>query len=318
MPQLPITTYFGNGITAVDTAYVRPRLDASHVMLRNGRAAFVDTGTTHSVPNLLTGLISAGALPEQVDYVFLTHIHLDHAGGAGELMRHLPKAKLVVHPRGAGHMVDPGKLIEGTKAVYGEEEFRRLYGEIPGIPAERIIEASDGMQLKLGESELTLIHTPGHALHHYCIVDPESNGVFTGDTFGISYRIFDTAKGPFIFPATTPVHFDPEQAHASLDRIMSYKPKSVFLTHYSRVGNPELLVKDMHGELDEYVRIAHDCADAGAGRLDKMKARMHAHLVKRVRAHGCTLDQATVDLWLEMDVDLNAKGLSVWLDRKKT
>lgn len=317
MTQLPVTTYFGHGITAVDTDYVRPRLDASHVILRNGRAAFVDTGTTHSVPNLLTGLLGAGALPDQVDYVFLTHIHLDHAGGAGELMKHLPNAKLVVHPRGAAHMVDPAKLIEGTKAVYGEAEFARLYGEIPGIPAGRVLQAGDGMRLKLGESELELIHTPGHALHHYCIVDRDSESVFTGDTFGISYRIFDTAKGPFVFPATTPVHFDPGQAHASLDRIMSYRPKAAFLTHYSRVGNLEILAKDMHSELDEYVRIAHDCADAGAERLEKMKAKMRAHLVKRVRAHGCTLDQATVDTWLEMDVDLNAKGLAVWLDRKK-
>jgi glyoxylase-like metal-dependent hydrolase (beta-lactamase superfamily II) len=317
MTRLPITTYFGHGITAVDTNYVRPRLDASHVILRNGRAAFVDTGTTHSVPNLLTGLLSAGALPDQVDYVFLTHIHLDHAGGAGELMRHLPEAKVVVHPRGATHMVDPAKLIEGTKAVYGEAEFTRLYGEIPGIPAERVIQASDGMKLRLGKSEFQLIHTPGHALHHYCIVDPDSESVFTGDTFGISYRVFDTEKGPFIFPATTPVHFDPVQAHASLDRIMSYKPKSVFLTHYSRVGNPEMLVKDMHEGIDAHVQIAESVSGTGEERLKELRQKIHAWLVKRVRAHGCTLDQATVDLWLEMDVDLNAKGLAVWLERKR-
>jgi glyoxylase-like metal-dependent hydrolase (beta-lactamase superfamily II) len=318
MPQLPITSYFGHGISAVDTDYVRPRLDASHVILRDGRAAFVDTGTTHSVPNLLTGLVSAGALPEQVDYVFLTHIHLDHAGGAGELMRHLPKAKVVVHPRGAAHVVNPEKLIEGTKAVYGEPEFQRLYGEIPGIPAERVIQATDGMKLMLGKSELELIHTPGHALHHYCIVDRDSEGVFTGDTFGISYRVFDTARGPFIFPATTPVHFDPVQAHASLDRIMSYRPKAVFLTHYSRVGNPELLVKDMHEGIDAHVRIAESASGSGEARLKELRQKIHEWLVQRVRAHGCALDQATVDTWLEMDVDLNAKGLAVWLDRKKS
>jgi glyoxylase-like metal-dependent hydrolase (beta-lactamase superfamily II) len=312
-----ITQYFGHGITAVDTDYVRPRLDASHVILRDGRAAFVDTGTTHSVPNLLTGLVSAGALPEQVDYVFLTHIHLDHAGGAGALMRQLPNAKLVVHPRGAAHMVDPSKLIEGTRAVYGDAEFQRLYGEIPGIPAERVLQAADGMTLKLGNSEFTFIHTPGHALHHYCIADPGSECVFTGDTFGISYRVFDTVKGPFIFPATTPVHFDPAQAHASLDRIMSFRPKQVFLTHYSRVGNPELLAKDMHEGIDAHVRIAESVSGSGEERLQKLRAGIHDWLVQRVREHGCMLDQATVDLWLAMDVDLNAKGLAVWLDRKK-
>src|ERR1700761_1510891 len=153
MIQASPVLHFEHGISAIDTDYVRPRLDASHLIVRDGRAAFVDTGTTHSVPRLLEALVQAGLAPGQVDYVFLTHIHLDHAGGAGELMKHLPNAKVVVHPRGAGHMVHPEKLIEGTKAVYGEEEFRRLYGEIPGIPAERVIQATDGMKLKLGESE---------------------------------------------------------------------------------------------------------------------------------------------------------------------
>ncbi|HEY1991191.1 MAG TPA: MBL fold metallo-hydrolase [Gammaproteobacteria bacterium] len=318
MTQASSFLHFEHGISAIDTDYVRPRLDASHLIVRDGRAAFVDTGTTHSVPRLLEALEAVGRAPAQVDYVFLTHIHLDHAGGAGELMRHLPNAKAVVHPRGAGHMVHPEKLIEGTKAVYGDEDFKRLYGDIPGIPVERVVQATDGMTVKLGESELTLIHTPGHALHHYCIVDRLSESVFTGDTFGISYRVFDTAKGPFIFPATTPVHFDPQQAHASLDRIMSYKPKSVFLTHYSRVEDLDRLAKDMHEGIEAHVRIAESLRDAAEQRLKKMKQKIHAYLVHRVREHGCTLDQSTVDTWLEMDVDLNAKGLAVWLDRKKT
>ncbi|HEX2668288.1 MAG TPA: MBL fold metallo-hydrolase [Gammaproteobacteria bacterium] len=316
MTPRPSLLRFDHGITAVDTDYMRPLLDASHILVRGGRAAFVDTGTTHSVPLLLAALGELGVDAAAVDWVFLTHIHLDHAGGAGELMKHLPNAKVVVHPRGAGHIAHPEKLIAGTIAVYGEAEFRRLYGDIPGIPADRIVQAADGMTLRLGGSELTLIHTPGHALHHYCIVDQVSEGVFTGDTFGISYRVFDTVKGPFIFPATTPVHFDPIQAHASLDRIMSYAPKAVYLTHYSRVGNPELLAKDMRARLDEFVRMAEQLKDAGEARLEKLKRKLHAYLVKCVREHGCTLDQATVDTWLEMDVDLNAKGLLVWLDRR--
>ncbi|MFI4920461.1 MAG: MBL fold metallo-hydrolase [Gammaproteobacteria bacterium] len=317
MSEIPAVLSFPHGITAVDTDYVRPRLDASHLLVRNGRAAFVDTGTTHSVPGLLAALAAKELDPADVDYVFLTHVHLDHAGGAGELMRHLPNASVLVHPRGAAHVVDPDKLIAGTKAVYGEAEFQRLYGEIPPIAQQRVIEAPDGLMVELGGSELLLIHTPGHALHHYSIVDPTSDAIFTGDTFGISYRVFDTQKGPFIFPATTPVHFDPDQAHASLDRIMEFEPAAVFLTHYSRVADLQRLAADMHTCLDEFVRIAKSLADAGEQRIEKIKNKMHAYLVQRVRAHGCTLDQKTVDLWFEMDVDLNAKGLSVWLDRKK-
>ena len=317
MSEIPALLSFPHGITAVDTDYVRPRLDASHLLKRGGRAAFVDTGTTHSVPALLAALRAKDLNPADVDYVFLTHVHLDHAGGAGELMRHLPNAKVVVHPRGAAHIVNPEKLIAGTKAVYGAAEFARLYGEIPPIPAERVVEAPEGLLVQLGDSELLLIHTPGHALHHYSIVDPTSDSIFTGDTFGISYRVFDTAKGPFIFPATTPVHFDPEQAHASLDRLMEFEPSAMYLTHYSRVADLPRLAADMHACLDEHVRIAKSLADAGEARLDKLKHTLHAHLSQRVRAHGCTLDQKTVDSWLEMDVDLNAKGLSVWLDRSR-
>lgn len=317
MNEIPALMEFNHGIFAVDTHYVRPRLDASHLVVRDGHAAFVDTGTTHSVPALLAALAAQDLDPGDVDYVFLTHVHLDHAGGAGELMRRLPNAQALVHPRGAAHLVSPEKLIAGTKAVYGAAEFERLYGEIPPIPAGRVVEVQDETRVQLGGSELLLVHTPGHALHHYCIVDAASKSVFTGDTFGISYRVFDSAKGAFIFPATTPVHFDPDQAHKSLHRIMSHSPEAVYLTHYSRVTDTSRLAKDMHACLEEYVRIARECAAAGADRVAKMKDKMHAYLVRRVREHGCTADQATVDTWLEMDVDLNAKGLAVWLDRTK-
>jgi glyoxylase-like metal-dependent hydrolase (beta-lactamase superfamily II) len=314
MTPAPSLLEFEHGITAIDTDYVRPQLDASHLIVRDGRAAFVDTGTTHSVPNLLAALEQKQIAPEAVDYVLLTHVHLDHAGGAGELMRHLPNANVLVHPRGAAHLVDPSRLIAGTKAVYGDAEFMRLYGEIPPIPAERVLTAADDTRLRLGSSELRLIHTPGHALHHYSIVDADSRCVFTGDTFGISYRVFDTDKGAFIFPATTPVHFDPRQAHASLDLIMSFQPEACFLTHYSRVTDLARLAGAMHAGIDEHVKIARSCA-ASRDRIAAMKMQLHAWLVQQVREHACTLDQDTVDSWLAMDVDLNAKGLAVWLDR---
>lgn len=309
---------FDHGITAIDTGYVRPRLDASHLVVRGGRAAFVDVGVNASVPRLLAALAAENLDPADVDWLFLTHVHLDHAGGAGELLRHLPNAKVLVHPRGAPHLINPDRLIAGTRAVYGAERFVQLYGEIRPIPAERVVQAPDNGRFRLNGSELLFIHTPGHALHHYCIVDTESAAVFAGDTFGISYRVFDTEKGAFIFPATTPTHFDPAQAHASLDRILSFRPQAVYLTHYSRVTEVERLAADMHLCLDEYVRIARRCAATGESRAEKIRREMHAFLVERVRAHGCTRDQATVDSWLAMDVDLNAQGLAVWLDRVGT
>ena len=185
--NLPALVDYPAGITAVDTGYVRPHFDAAHLIVHGGRAAFVDCGTNSSVPHLLAALEAKGLARDCVDYLFLTHIHLDHAGGAGLLAQQLPNLKVVVHPRGAQHMATPEKLIAGVKAVYGEEHYRELYGEILPVPAERIIATTDGQRLELAGRPFEFIHTPGHAGHHHCIVDVEHGGVFTGDTFGVSY-----------------------------------------------------------------------------------------------------------------------------------
>ena len=303
---------FDAGITAVDTEYVRPGLDASHLIVHGGRAAFVDTGTSLSVPLLLAALEEKGLERGQVDWVFVTHVHLDHAGGAGALMAALPNATAVLHPRGARHMIDPGRLIEGSKAVYGEEEFNRLYGEIRPIPAERIHVVADGERLALAGREFEFIHTEGHAKHHYCIVDPAAEAVFTGDCFGISYRELDTAAGPFIFPTTTPVQFDPEAAHATIRRLLSYKPARAFLTHFSCVSAPAALAPQLHRDLDEYVKIALAHRDDGNPEAS-IRGALRDWMFSRLDEHGVDPAPELRDEVLGMDLALNAQGLAVWL-----
>ena len=190
-------------------------------MVQDGRCAFVDTGTNDSVPLLLDALGQQGLDVGDVDYVFLTHIHLDHAGGAGELMRRLPNARCVIHPRGAPHMIDPERLIAGTVAVYGSARTREMYGDIVPIDEARVVVAEDEDSFDLNGRTLQTLHTEGHARHHYVLHDAQSRGVFTGDSFGISYRELDTVNGEFIFPTTTPASFDPDEAHKSVDRIMA-------------------------------------------------------------------------------------------------
>ena len=212
----------GHGISAIDTGYVRPRFDASHLVVENGRAAFVDVGTTHSAPGLLTALEAQGLPPGAVDYVIVTHVHLDHAGGAGEMMRRLPQARLVVHPRGAWHMVDPSKLWAGASAVFGKEFVLRSYGAPVPVDASRVVEATDGFTLELGGRPLRFLDTPGHARHHFCVWDETSRSMFTGDTFGLSYRELASARGAFVLPTTTPVQFEPEALLASIDRLVAH------------------------------------------------------------------------------------------------
>lgn len=303
---------FDTGITAIDTEYVRPGLDASHLVVQGDRAAFVDTGTTHSVPLLLAALEEKGISREQVDWVWVTHVHLDHAGGAGELMAALPNATAVLHPRGARHMADPARLVAGSMAVYGEEVFRQLYGDIRPIPPERIRVVEDGERLGLADREFEFIHTEGHARHHYCIVDPASSSIFTGDCFGISYRELDSAAGPFIFPTTTPVQFDPAAAHATIDRLLSYKPERVFLTHFSGVPAPAALAPQLHRDLDAYVEIVkarRDDDDPEASIRDALRE----WTFKRLDQHGVDPDPEFRDEVLRMDMALNAQGLVHWL-----
>jgi len=307
------TTDFDHGITAIDTDYVRPLLDASHLVVDHGRAAFVDTGVNASVPLLLEALRQKGVDVADVDYVFLTHVHLDHAGGAGRLMQRLPNASAVLHPRGARHMIEPSKLVKGSEAVYGKERVREMYGDIAAIPEKRVYVVADGEELVLGERTLQCIFTEGHARHHYCLADPASGGVFTGDSFGISYRDFDTGKGEFIFPTTTPVHFDPVEAHKAIDRIMALSPGCLYLTHYSKVTDLPRLANDMHRRIDDFVAIA--TLHAGAPeRTQAMQESMFAYLRKELEEHGFTTDDRTLHGLLDIDVTLNTMGLEHWLD----
>jgi len=304
----------GHGITAIDTGHVRPRFDASHLVVENGRAAFVDVGTSHSAPGLLAALGAKGLPPEAVDYVIVTHVHLDHAGGAGEMMRRLPRARLVVHPRGARHMVDPSKLWAGASAVFGEESVLRSYGAPVPVDASRVVEAKDGFTLELGGRALRFLDTPGHARHHVCIWDEASRSMFTGDTFGLSYRELASERGAFVLPTTTPVQFEPEALLASIDRLVTHAPVAMLLTHYSRVVEIERLAADLRRQTRELVALGR-AEDGKPDRAARLRRGAEELFLGWVRDHGTPLAEESVRELLAVDVELNAQGLEVWLDR---
>ena len=308
-------TDHGHGITAIDTGFFRPKFDASHLIVENGRAAFVDVGTNHSVPRLLAVLRDKGFGVEDVDYVILTHVHLDHAGGAGLMMQHLPNARAVVHSRGARHMIDPAQLIAGATAVYGAEEIRRSYGEPVPIPADRVDVADDGHVVDLDGRRLLCIDTPGHARHHVCIHDERSRAFFTGDTFGLSYREFDTARGALILPTSTPVQFEPDALKSSITRMLGFHPQQMFLTHYSRVTDVERLAQDLFAQIDAMVQIARRHR-ADVNRHALIAGDLANLYISRAAAHGCAFGAERVRELLEMDIELNTQGLEVWLDRR--
>jgi glyoxylase-like metal-dependent hydrolase (beta-lactamase superfamily II) len=304
-----------HGIHTIDTGFVRPQFDAAYLIVENGRGAFVDCGTNYAVPRMLAALDEAGLRPADVDWLILTHVHLDHAGGAGELIAQLPQARLVVHPRGARHMIDPSKLWAGASAVYGEAVMKETYGHLRPIPAERVIEATDGYVVDLAGRPLVCLDTPGHAKHHNTIHDTRANVCFTGDVFGLSYREFDNAGRPFIVPTTSPVQFDQAELHASIDRLVALKPAAMYLTHYGRVEDIDRLAADLHVQIDAMVELAN-AADKTNGRHDALKEQLTDLYLERAHAHGWPHDKQALDDIIGMDIELNAQGLEVWLDNR--
>ncbi len=305
----------GSGITCIDTGYKRPQAAAAYLIIENDRAGFVDTGTFHSVDNLFMVLRDKGLSAEQVDYVMPTHVHLDHAGGAGELMRRLPHAKLVMHPRGARHLIDPGKLTQGVIAVYGKENFQRQFGALIPVPEERVVIAENEFSVNLGGRELIFLDTPGHASHHYCVWDERSRGFFTGDTFGLSYRELDVKGKAFVFPTTSPVQFKPEAWMQTLDKLASYKPEKINLTHYGQVTDVDRLMNQLRKGIEQSVMIARDCA-AHKDRYDCIRLGLLDYLIANLQKQGLQWSAPEVESFLEMDLELNTQGLLVWLDRQ--
>ena len=305
---------YDRGVSAIDSGYVRPMLAAIHLVVEKDRAALVDTGTNFSVPGLLEAMAARGVAPEQVDWVMLTHVHLDHAGGAGLLMAQCPNARLTVHPRGARHMADPARLVAGTVEVYGEQQARAKYGEIVPVPANRIVETPDGASVRLGEREFRFLDTPGHARHHVCIVDGGTGNVFAGDTFGLSYRELDVEGRQFIFPSTTPVQFDPPRLHRSIERLLALRPEAIHVTHFGQVRDVPRLGEDLRRLVDAHASLAQRWRDAGADRHRRLVDGLREMLLSEGRRQQWTLPQAEVLRLFADDLELNAAGLEAWLD----
>jgi len=313
----PIYHQLEFGITCIDTEHIRKDFVAAYLIEHNGRAAFIDTGCHLSVPALLNTLKEKNIATEAVDHIILTHIHLDHAGGAGELIKHLPNANVYVHERGAQHLIDPSKLRAGVIGVYGELFFKQFLGDLIPIPEDRLIIAKDNDLINLGGRILKIIDTPGHARHHLCVWDEQSQGIFSGDTLGVSYRDFDTEQGELIFPPTTPVQFDPEAWIETIKKLMSLKPKTAYLTHFNQIvftgKSADMLIQHIDGFVAIAKKLAHQ-----SNRHAVIKEALLDYLLEIATKHGVTLDKTKQIKLFKGDLEICAQGLGVWLDRNSS
>ena len=299
-----------DGISVIDSEYYSKDFAAIYLLKQKNKVIIIETGTNYSVPHVKEALSQVGLSFSDVSYVIPTHVHLDHAGGAGLLMMQCQNAALVVHPRGARHLIDPSKLVAGAKAVYGENKFKEYYGEIFPIDANRVIQADDNFILNFDGRELRFIDTPGHARHHFCIWDKATKSMFTGDTFGISYRDLDHQDELYILPSTSPVQFDPEALIQSINRIMEFKPERVCLTHFSAIKP----TKKATNKLIESIHFVSNLAIKYADKNDSesiIYKKMMDYFLEGLNEIGFQNNDYAKDR-LSLDVLINTQGLIYW------
>jgi glyoxylase-like metal-dependent hydrolase (beta-lactamase superfamily II) len=312
--------HVGDGIYVIETYYLnRTGFTACYLMEDKGEVAVIETNTNHAVPFILGTLDQLGLSKEQVKYVILTHIHLDHAGGSGELMKNLPKAELILHPRGRKHIINPEKLIKSVKAVYGEAKYRELYGEIVPVPKERVQIANDADEFRLGSRGLQFFDLRGHAKHHLVVLDKKTRSLFSGDNFGIGYPRLDLGKFRLVFPSTSPTQFEPDKALETYQKIVDLDPSRILLTHYGVLED----IAGTHSQLNSWIEYSVEIAEERYNEgyrendltdvLEKDLWMRFETMAADARGQGLTPGEKE---WLALDTELNAQGLVDYIHKR--
>lgn len=297
----------------------RPARTGTYV-IKEDKLTIVETCASPSIPFILEGLQKMNIQPEQVEYIIVTHIHLDHAGGAGLLLEKCPNAKVVVHPKGARHLANPSRLIAGAKAVYGDK-FDVLFDPILPIPEERIITKQDGETLKLSpHCTLTFYDTPGHANHHFSIHDSVSNGIFTGDTIGIYYQELIKDGIELYLPTTSPNQFDPEVMLNSTRRIKELTPRSIYFGHFGMSTNVQEVFKQIEHWLPIFVTSGEEGIKTTQGlsfteQKESVKVRLLEAITLHLDKQGISRNHEVYSI-LDLDLDVCAMGIIDYLLKK--
>ena len=254
-------------ITTLDVRWMgRPHSIAAALVESGGRHFIVDPGPASTLDTLRGELESRGLSVGDLDAVLLTHIHLDHAGATGSLVRENPQLRVYVHSKGAAHLVDPAKLLASAGRLWGDD-LHRLFGETLPVPPENLAILEGGESIAIGAEKLEVVYTPGHASHHVTFFDAANGVAFTGDTAGI--RI---ANGPYVMPATPPPDIDLVLWERSFQAILERRPAKLFLTHFGLAENPAEHIAKFRERLHLWANITEKIVQSGAGEQDALQA----------------------------------------------
>lgn len=298
---------------------ILPKFTAAYLRVAGDECAFIETHTAHAVPRLLAALEAQGKRAEQVRWIVVTHAHLDHAAGAGTLLAQCPNATLLAHPRAARHLVDPTKLVASATAVYGAARFAELYGTIEPIPQERVRALENGETFALGDATLRVLHTAGHAKHHFVVDDPAVGSVYTGDSFGLVYPALQKNGVRFALATTSPTDFDPVEARKSIDRIVALAEPAACLTHFDAIDDTKEVAAQLHAWIDRSERWRDEAAKSAepvAGISARIQEQLRAAIDQDTRKRGVIFGDAEWKV-LALDVELNAQGIAFVADKMR-
>lgn len=269
------------GVTRIDHGWGGPGFIASYLVADAGELALVEAGPASTAHALLAGIRAAGHDPGALTHLFLTHVHLDHAAGAGQLARIAPRAAVHVHPRGAPHLADPAKLLASAARLYGAL-MDELWGTMLPVPAERIRTPADGDAVRVGRRTLVALETPGHAAHHLAFHDPDAGLVFTGDAAGIRLE-----RAPHVRPPTPPPELDTPRWLESIARLRALRPRMLLPTHFGGVHDPEWHLDDLGARLRAWTDWARENAHRDPATLaDELRRREDGALLRATGEPG--------------------------------
>lgn len=284
-------------------------------VLHEERLTLIETGPSPSVPYVKDGLKDLGIDLADIQYIIVTHIHLDHAGGTGLLLKDCPNAKVVVHPRGQRHLADPSKLIAGARQVYGGT-FDELFDPVVPIPEDRLITKEDGDTLKIGpDCVLTFYDTPGHAKHHFSIYDPVSDGLFTGDTVAVRYHQTEDQGLTFYLPTTSPNQFDPDEMVKQIRRFRDMNVDRIYFGHFGMSTHPEAAYQQSEEWIPRFVEAGEQALENDEG-IGGIQNRLHA-LVKAYLREKNIPDDHPVYKLLQLDFSVCAMGIADYLQKRE-
>ncbi len=307
--------YLGDRIYLIDGYDMNIPYRTGTYVIAEEELTLVETGPSPSIKHVKKGLEKLGFRLDEVKYIIVTHIHLDHAGGAGLLLKDCPNAQVVVHPRGERHLINPRKLAAGARAIYGES-FSDFFDPIIPIPEDRLIVKNEGDTLEIGpDCTLKFFDTPGHSRHHFSIYDPVSNGIFTGDTVGVFYQQVVPDGIEYYLPSTSPNHFDPEAMKHSIERIRAMKVDRIYYGHFGMTENVDDALQQALDWLEVFVDEGEQVIEEKKG-YDVLAERLMQKIKEDLRDKGIP-DDHPVYIVINLDMQVCSLGIIDYFQKLK-